>query len=51
MIEGDNYPPSSWKWTLAQFFVSEFSINYLYTVNNKSSPKWRLYGAKHDTKT
>ena len=21
------------------------------TVNNKYSPKWRLYGAKHDTKS
>ena len=27
MIEGDNYPPVTWKWQLAQFFVS-FSIFY-----------------------
>ena len=25
--------------------------NIQYTVNNKYSPKWRLYGAKHDTKS
>ena len=22
MIEGDNYPPATWKWQLAQFLVS-----------------------------
>ena len=27
MIEGDNYPPATWKWQLAQFLVSNQYIN------------------------